>query len=112
MKNIKITIKKELRAIMRDKKSLLMMALTPLFIPLFVILMSYIYDFMMREEEKIYSVGVNYNLNDVEKDIANQNCLDTIYYDNIDNMNSDYENDKIIAYIVKEGSNYTIYNKR
>ena len=47
MKNIKITIKKEMRAIIRDKKSLLMMALTPIFIPIFVILMAYIYDFMM-----------------------------------------------------------------
>ena len=56
MRNIKITIKKELRAIIRDKKSLLMMALTPLFIPLFVILMAYVYDFMTMEEENIYSV--------------------------------------------------------
>lgn len=110
MKNIKITIRKELRAIVRDKKSLLMMALTPLFIPLFVILMSYIYDFMMREEENIYSVGVNYNLSAVEIDIASQNCLDTIYYDKIDNMSKDYEDGKITAYIVKESSNYTIYN--
>ena len=110
MKNIKITIKKELRAIVRDKKSLLMMALTPLFIPLFVILMSYIYDFMMREEENIYSVGVNYNLSSEEIDIASLNCLETIYYDNIDNMSKDYENGKITAYIVKNGSNYTIYN--
>lgn len=110
MKNIKITIKKELRAIVRDKKSLLMMALTPLFIPLFVILMSYIYDFMMREEENVYSVGVNYNLSSEEKDIASLNCLETIYYDNIDNMSKDYENGKITAYIVKNGSNYTIYN--
>ena len=48
MRNIRITIKKELRAIIRDKKSLLMMSLTPLFIPLFVVLMSYIYDFLFR----------------------------------------------------------------
>lgn len=110
MKNIKITIKKELRAIIRDKKSLLMMALTPLFIPIFVILMSYIYDFMMREEENTYSVGVNYNLSDIEMDIANQNCLDIIYYDSIDNMINAYDNDEIISYIIKENSNYTIYN--
>ena len=91
MRNIKITIKKELRAIIRDKKSLLMMALTPLFIPLFVILMSYIYDFMMREEENIYSVGVNYNLNDIEKNIINQNYLEDIYYDNISDMEKAYD---------------------
>lgn len=110
MRNIKITIKKELRAIVRDKKSLLMMALTPLFIPLFVILMSYIYDFMMLEEENIYSVGVNYCLSDVEIDIASQNCLDIIYYDDYDNMIKAYEEGEIISYITKENNNYTIYN--
>lgn len=110
MRNIKITIKKELRAIIRDKKSLLMMALTPLFIPLFVILMAYVYDFMTREEENIYSVGVNYNLSDIEKDITSQNSLDIIYYSNVSDMESAYENGEIISYIVKEDNNYTIYN--
>lgn len=110
MRNIKITIKKELRAIIRDKKSLLMMALTPLFIPLFVILMAYVYDFMTREGENIYSVGVNYNLSDIENDITSQNPLDIIYYSNVSDMESAYENGEIISYIVKEDNNYTIYN--
>lgn len=110
MRNIKITIKKELRAIIRDKKSLLMMALTPLFIPLFVILMAYVYDFMTREEENIYSVGVNYNLSDIENDITSQNSLDIIYYSNVSDMEEAYENGEIISYIVKEDNNYTIYN--
>ena len=34
MNNILITLKKELKLIIRDKKSLLMMAITPLFIPI------------------------------------------------------------------------------
>ena len=110
MKNIKITIKKELRAIIRDKKSLLMMALTPIFIPLFVILMSYIYDFMMREEENVYSIGVNYNLSEVEMDIASQNCLEATYYNNVSDMEDAYNNGEILAYIVRQGNNYTIYN--
>lgn len=110
MRNIKITIKKELRAIIRDKKSLLMMALTPLFIPLFVILMAYVYDFMTREGENIYSVGVNYNLSDIENAITSQNSLDIIYYSNVSDMESAYENGEIISYIVKEDNNYTIYN--
>lgn len=110
MRNIKITIKKELRAIIRDKKSLLMMALTPLFIPLFVVLMAYVYDFMMKEEENIYSIGVNYNLSDIEKDITSQNSLDIIYYSSISDMEEAYESGKIISYIVKDDNNYTIYN--
>lgn len=110
MRNIKITIGKELRAIVRDKKSLLMMALTPLFIPLFVILMSYVYDFMMREEENIYSIGVNYTLSEIEIDIVNQNFLKTVYYNSIDDMKSAYDNGDILAYVVKEDNNYTVYN--
>ena len=80
MRNIKITIKKELRAIIRDKKSLLMMALTPLFIPLFVILMAYVYDFMTREGENIYSVGVNYNLSDIENKFAKNSGVNRKFY--------------------------------
>ena len=52
MDSIIITIKKELRGIIRDKKSLLMMALTPIFIPTFVILMSYIFE-EMKTTQKI-----------------------------------------------------------
>lgn len=110
MRNVKITIKKELRAIIRDRKSLLMMALTPLFIPIFVILMSYIYDFMMKEEENIYSVGVNYILSDVEFKLAEQNNLQLIYYSNVEDVENAYENGKISAYLLRNGNNYTVYN--
>lgn len=110
MRNVKITIKKELRAIIRDRKSLLMMALTPLFIPIFVILMSYVYDFMMKEEENIYSVGVNYILSDVEFKLAEQNNLQFIYYNNVEDIENAYENGKISAYLLRNGNNYIVYN--
>ncbi|MBQ8193067.1 MAG: ABC transporter permease [Bacilli bacterium] len=110
MKNIKITIKKEMRAIIRDKKSLLMMALTPIFIPIFVILMAYIYDFMMTKEETIYNIGINYNLTDIEKELINKNNLQEIYYNSLEKMEEAYKNKEIIAYITKEGNKYTVYN--
>ena len=110
MRNIRITIKKELRAIIRDKKSLLMMSLTPLFIPLFVVLMSYIYDFMMREEENIYNIGINYQISDIERELASQNCLQMIYYGSFEEIEDAYADGKINAYMIKEGNNYTIYN--
>ncbi len=110
MRNIKITIKKELRAIIRDKKSLLMMALTPLFIPLFVVLMSYIYDYMMAEVEYVYTVGVNYNMSEVEREIASQSSLNIIYYDSVSEIEEAYDNDEIVAYIIKDNNNYTIYS--
>ena len=110
MRNIKITIKKELRAIIRDKKSLLMMALTPLFIPVFVILMSYIYDYMMAEVEYIYTFGFNYNISEVEKELASQSSINIIYYDSVSEIENAYDAGEIVAYIIKEGTNYIVYN--
>lgn len=109
MNNIIVTLKKELKLIIRDKKSLLMMALTPLFIPIFVILMSYIYEeITTNNEDKKYVVGVNYPLSNIEKELLSKE-LDIIYYDNIDNIKNDYDKKKIISYIIKDNNNYNIY---
>ena len=86
MNNVFITIKKELRTILRDKKSLMMMLITPIMIPLFIFIFSYVYDKLMNtnENEKYY-VGINYNLNDIEKNLINEN-LEIKYYENKDDM--------------------------
>lgn len=109
MNNILITIKKELRGIVRDKKSLLMMALTPIFIPTFVILMSYIYEEMTTsQQENIYKVGLNYELTEREREILNKD-IEPIYYDEEVQMKDAYEKKEISAYIIKEENNYNIY---
>ena len=109
MNNIKITIKKELRSVVRDKKSLLMMALTPLFIPVFVILMSYMYESLTNsEEETKYQVGVNYDLTSIEKEILPPN-IEVTKYNSKESMENAYKEGNIIAYITKENSNYQIY---
>lgn len=109
MNNILITIKKELRGIVRDKKSLLMMALTPIFIPTFVILMSYIYEEMTTsQQENIYKVGLNYELTEREREILNKD-IEPIYYDEEAQMKDAYEKKEISAYIIKEENNYNIY---
>ncbi len=110
MRHIWITIKKELRSIIRDKKSLLMMALAPLFIPIFVILMANIYDVMMEEDDTVYKVGINYNLNTIENDIISQYKLETIRYDSENSLEKAYENNEIVAYIVKKKDKYWVYN--
>lgn len=108
MNNIKITIKKELRSVVRDKKSLLMMALTPLFIPIFVILMSYMYESLTNREESKYTIGTNYILNNIEEELLPDN-IKVIKYDNIDNLKDAYKKNNISAYITKENNNYNIY---
>ena len=59
---ILITIKKELRGIIRDKKSLMMMLVTPILIPIFILLFSYMYETMLDKDESTntYNIGVNY----------------------------------------------------
>ena len=110
MNNILVTLKKELKLIIRDKKSLLMMAITPLFIPTFVILMSYIYEELSQnKEEQIYQVGVNYELNEIEKNILSKEIKYTLY-SNQKELDTAYRENKIIAYITKENNNYTIYS--
>ena len=109
MNNIKITIKKELRSVIRDKKSLLMMALTPLFIPIFVILMSYMYETLTSDnKETKYQVGVNYNLSTTEKELLSPD-IEVTKYNSQKDMEEAYKKDNIIAYITKENNNYNIY---
>lgn len=109
MNNIKITIKKELRSVIRDKKSLLMMALTPLFIPIFVILMSYMYETLTSDnKETKYQVGVNYNLSTTEKELLSPD-IEVTKYNSQKDMEEAYKKDNIIAYITKENNSYNIY---
>lgn len=109
MNNVFITIKKELRTILRDKKSLMMMLITPIMIPLFIFIFSYVYDKLMNtnENEKYY-VGINYNLNDIEKNLISEN-LEIKYYENKDDMQKAYKTNKIDAYVIKTNENYDIY---
>ena len=109
MNNILTTLKKELKLIIRDKKSLLMMSLTPLFIPIFVILMSYIYEELtINKDDKTYNIGLNYELTSIEKEMLNKEVKTTIY-NNIDELKEAYKSKKIIAYIIKDNNSYNIY---
>ena len=64
--NIKTTIFKELRGIIRDKKSLQKLILYPLMIPLVILLFGVLFDSISDSK---YIVGVNYELSTEEKEI-------------------------------------------
>ena len=109
MNNILITLKKELKLIIRDKKSLLMMAITPLFIPIFVILMSYIYEELtVNKEDKTYQIGVNYELSSTERELLSDEVKYTVY-SNLKELEEAYNSNKILAYIVRDNNSYNIY---
>lgn len=113
--NIFITLKKELRAILREKKSLIIMLLTPFIIPLYFFAFSAIFDNMMKSDynssfnEEKYKIGINYNLNDVEKEIIKDLEIELIKYEDKDSLESAYNNKEIVAYIIYEDKNYKIY---
>lgn len=110
-KPVIITIKKELRGILRDKKSLMMMLLTPLMIPLFIFMFSFVYDSMMNDDTTDkYQVGINYNMNSVEQDIIKNMDFETKYYSTKDEMQTAFDSGELDAYVIKTNNKYLIYS--
>ena len=110
-KMVKITIKKELRSIFRDKKTIALIFVFPLLIAFFIFLLSSTYETSINDKE-IYDIAINYELTDIEKKIIKENQLKTKYYDSLDKMEKGFKNSKVSAYVYydKEKNTYTIYS--
>ena len=105
--NIKITIYKELRGVIRDKKSLQKLIIYPLLIPLIILLFGGLFDSV---NESKYLVGTNYELTKEEKVIVKE--LDNIKfkkYDNSKSLKEAFNSQEISGYILKKNNTYTIY---
>ncbi len=77
MNSIFKILKKEMRETFRDRKSLMMMLMIPLFIPLIVIGMSALFDFQItQQEEDAKKISFAYELNEIEKQIVDTLELD------------------------------------
>ena len=108
--NIKTTIFKELRGIVRDKKSMGTIIYMPLIIPAFIILMGFMFDVMSKTD---YNIGINYKLDSVEEEIIKEiGDLNFKYYDTLEDLSKAYENKDITAYIVKIDKNYIVYSNQ
>ena len=106
-KNIKITIFKELRGIIRDRKSLLTILIMPLFIPIFIFVFGLFYQGMADGN---YTVGTNYELNVNEKQILEEvSGVDVEKYDTKEDLEKAYENGEIDIYVIKDDKKYTVY---
>lgn len=110
--NILITIKKELRSVFRDKKTLFMIFGFPFIIALFIFLFGFMEDTMMGEGENIYKVGVNYEVSTIEKELLAQYGLEYEYYSDIEKVKSDFEENIVDGYILYQDdeNKYTIYS--
>lgn len=107
-KKIFITIKKELRSIFRDRKSIVRMFLFPLIIPAMIIFYGILYD-NIDNEEITYTVGVNYEISEVEKQIADTLNIQYKEYNTKKELENAYQEKQIGGYLIYEDNNYTIY---
>lgn len=110
--SIIITIKKELRSILRDKKTLITLLVFPILIPLMIFLYSYIYDNQTQDE--FYNIAVNYELNTTEKSLLKDCYLNPKYYKSLSSMKKAYKENEVSGYIDynKEKKTYTIYTNK
>ena len=101
-------LKKELRELFRDKKSLAMMLIIPIFIPLIMIGMSALFEMQTnRDIEEYNKIGFAYELSEEEKEIAKQMNIE-IVNGSEEELRQRYDNGEIDLYITKDGNKYII----
>lgn len=106
MNNLLNVLKKELREMFRDKKTMSLMLIVPFMIPLIVLGMSYLFDSEVNQKQDEYKkIGFSYKLSSEEKEIAKSLKI-KIYEDNIDSLKKKYEDEKIDLYVVKKDDTY------
>ncbi len=109
MKNNLINIlKKELRELFRDKKSLAMMLVIPIFIPLLIIGMSALFESQVSKEVEEYNkIGFSYELSEEEKEIAKQTNIEVITGTE-EELKQKYDNGEIYLYVTKKDNKYVL----
>ena len=108
MNSIFKILKKELKEVFRDKKSLAMMLIIPIFIPAIVIGMSALFSAEVNKPITDYNrIGFNYELNDTEIELAN-NMNIVVYQADSDKIKDLYDKGDIDLYVIKEDNNYIL----
>ncbi len=101
-------LKKELRELFRDKKSLAMMLIIPIFIPLLVIGMSALFESQVSKNISEYNkIGFTYEMSDIEKSMAEEMDIEIIN-GNEEELKQKYDEGEIDLYITKQDNKYVI----
>ena len=101
-------LKKELRELFRDKKSLSMMLIIPIFIPLIMLGMSALFEAQTEKDTSEYNkIGFAYSLSEEEKSIAKQMDIKVVE-GNEKELKEKYENGEINLYVTKKANQYTL----
>ena len=109
MSSIIITIKKELRSMFRDKKTMITILAFPLLIPVMIFLYGYMYD--ATEDTTKYKIGINYEPNTTEISLMSEANLEYQVYEDKNALIDAYDNKEISLYIDydKNESKYYLY---
>ena len=108
MSNLMNILKKELKELFRDKKSLSMMLIIPIMIPLLVLGLSALFESQTNKPlEEYNTIGFNYELSDIEKGIAKDLNINVVYDDD-NNLKEKYEQNSIDLYVIKDENRYII----
>ena len=103
-----LILKKELREVFRDKKSLSMMLRIPVLIPLIIIGMSALFESEASTDVNTYNkIGFNYELSDIELEILDSLEIDYSINDT-DALEEKFNKQEINSYIIKENNHYVI----
>ena len=101
-------LKKEIRELFRDKKSLAMMLVIPIFIPLLVVGMSALFESQVNKNVEEYNkIGFAYDMSDEEKNIASQMNI-SVANGTEEELNKMYDEGEIDLYITKNENKYVI----
>ena len=105
-------LKKELKEMFRDKKSLSMMLIIPIMIPLLVLGLSALFDMQMNKDSEEYNkVGFAYELDETQKTLLVNMEID-FKEDSEENLENALANGEIDMYITREEDNYTFHSAR
>lgn len=107
MSSIIITIKKELRSMFRDKKTMTTILAFPLLIPVMIFLYGYMYD--TTEDTTKYKIGINYEPNTTEISLMSEANLEYQVYEEKNTLRDAYDNKEIAGYIDYDKNNEKYY---
>ena len=108
MNNLKNILKKELREMFRDTKSLAMMLIIPIMIPLLIFGMSALFESQINMPVTSYNkIGFSYELSDEEKDLASLMNIDVIEMSEDELINA-YRDGLVDLYVTKEDNKYIL----
>ena len=108
--NLWIILKKELKELFRDKKSLAMMLVIPIFIPFLILMMSFLFEAQTTTDISEYNkIGFAYELSETETQLLEEMKIE-VHSGSEEEMQEAYDRNEIYLYVTKEDTNYTIHS--